>query len=623
MTLPSLPAQGSTTWYPWATGIHNAVASFGSGTGPNVLNVRSYGALGDGTTNDSTAIKAAEAALTSGKALLFPKGSYRFTQQSPSGGAALVISGKSNVAVIFEPGAELLMDNLDGSGNGTSHGIAVRGAGSRIALVNPKVRWASVPSARSNGDGLNILGYPSDSAPAGGWTGSTGTLTDLRITNAAVINAPQTGAVIMGCSDVAVSNFRAEGTLADGLHFNACRRVNVDGYISSGCGDDGLAFVTYHHATTLWADAAVGPFWQNGLGAWSNTDSTATGIVVTGGVADGCRIGGAKNVAIGTLVVDGKSVSGLVVDSAIANGTTILWSYVASRGISVTSLVADNCPIGLHVATQNITSADDPMWWTFDLRIADVTVRNASNWSIRTEGNGSSTSVVAGLHVANIKVTTGGSGGSVGFSALRNSYIGALVMDTTSGATVGFYGSDALYTGALASLTRNSVLVDKIDMRGGGKVLLQDFSGLLCGDIRVTDATNGGIEFVQVANAQIGNLRVVRANRANSGLSRGIYFGKVLNVDVTALVIDHDANTGGTWESIEIGGGDATDPAARGLRIEKVVYVNAINQTGNNIVQQGGSFAPVSHYARVQFYNGGEASPIWRTATVGTLPVFP
>ena len=39
-------------------------------------------------------------------------------------------------------------------------------------------------------------------------------------------NSPQTGAVLMGCSDIDVEDFRVTRTLADGLHFNACRRAH-------------------------------------------------------------------------------------------------------------------------------------------------------------------------------------------------------------------------------------------------------------------------------------------------------------------------------------------------------------------------------------------------------------
>ena len=180
---------------------------------PNVINVKDplYGAVGDGTANDSVAIKAAQAAMTAGKTLYFPAGMYRFVQQNPANDAALFLNGLSNIGVYFEPGAELVMDNLN-SGAGTSSGIIVYGSCSNVVIQNARVRWASTPSSRSDGDGFRFLGYPSDSAPPGGWTTTTGPVSNVQLLNCTTINAPATGAIFMGCSDIRVVNFRVDST---------------------------------------------------------------------------------------------------------------------------------------------------------------------------------------------------------------------------------------------------------------------------------------------------------------------------------------------------------------------------------------------------------------------------
>jgi hypothetical protein len=107
-----------------------------------VVDVRKLGARGDGATDDSRAIQAAVAALRSKGTLYFPRGVYRFALRHPPGGAAIVITGVSDVEVVFEPGAELHMDNLDpATHTGTSHGLLVRGPASRISLRNVNIRW--------------------------------------------------------------------------------------------------------------------------------------------------------------------------------------------------------------------------------------------------------------------------------------------------------------------------------------------------------------------------------------------------------------------------------------------------------------------------------------------------
>ena len=57
-----------------------------------LINVRWFGARGDGLTDDSCAIQAAAATLQSGETLYFPSGTYRFAQRRPPSGAAITIS---------------------------------------------------------------------------------------------------------------------------------------------------------------------------------------------------------------------------------------------------------------------------------------------------------------------------------------------------------------------------------------------------------------------------------------------------------------------------------------------------------------------------------------------------
>ncbi len=125
----------------------------------------------------------------------------------------------------------------------------------------------------------------------------------------------------MGASDVTVTNFTAIGTLADGLHFNANRRVTVDGLVAQNTGDDGLAFVTYYDPSQPWTyGPGDGPFNQAGVGGeWNNGGSVASHITVTGGRASGVRVQGGYDIAIDDVTVTGKDY-GIQLNSAIAAG---------------------------------------------------------------------------------------------------------------------------------------------------------------------------------------------------------------------------------------------------------------------------------------------------------------
>lgn len=320
-----------------------------------VFDVRSYGALGDGKTNDEPAITAAVNALVENGSgtLLFPAGTYR----DATPGTAITFDGISNLKIEFDGGSTLLMDNL-ADGLGTGHGILIKGPATNVSVIGAHIKWATVPLQRGFGSGLEFLGYPSDSQ----------TIEDAVLQNITVEGAPQTGAVFMGCSDVTVQNFTAMNTLADGLHFNACRHVTADQITGINTGDDTLAFVTYKGPTT-----GAGPFSENTLGAWSDSNSTATDIYSTNSHANGCRISGGMNVSISNLNVSNAIGSGLEVDSSIANGSSYMWTYAASRGIVVNGLKVSGC---YHAFLANVggdaSNSDDPTYWQFGASVSNI-----------------------------------------------------------------------------------------------------------------------------------------------------------------------------------------------------------------------------------------------------------
>lgn len=585
-----------------------------------IINVQSYGATGDGVTDDSAAIQDAVADLADNTAIYFPPGIYRFADTTPAGGGAVVVNGLDNVSVLFDPGAELLMDNLS-SGDGTGPAVFVKGAASNIWVENARVRWASTPN-RSNGDGFRFVGYPSDSAPPGGWAGSTGKLQNLHLINCTAVNTPQTGAVFMGCSDIRVVNFRAESTKADALHFNACRRVNVLGHTAVSPGDDGLAFVTYYHASTIWQDANNGPFNQPSLGAWNNTDSQAFGFVGYGGSTNGIRVAGALNVTFGSIsLAHFASDSGIKIDAAIANGSSILWTYLASVGIVISNAKLTACNQGVQVITQNITSASNSMYWLFGVMFSNVDVSECTNWSFITQGDGSESSVVGGVSIDGLRVVTGSGDNGVKFSSLRKANINNVWMNTTTGVGIIIQGQDAALSGAVSTLPRHEVVLQDIHCNGG-RILLQDLNTVTGGQFWGCNSPGDGIDLVRVINVDLVDLHVLLANRGNTGTVRGLFCQKVVNINLSAVFIEHDANITTSWSSLEIGGGDATDIAASNLIIHRLIYRNTINGSNSDVTLQGGPYAPIRYGYWIAHYNGGESTPIWRTSMGGAIALL-
>jgi hypothetical protein len=377
----------------------------------STVNVRDYGAVGDGIADDSKAIRDAVAALKRGSTLQFPTGTYRFAELNPPSAAAILITGMSDVTIDFSAGAELVMDNLD-RGNGTSHGILIRGPASGISLRNIKIRWRTQPARRSMGDGIRILGYPADtSTPPAGWTGSGGPVNNINVVNCEILSSPQAGVFMTGVSGINIAGLRVQDTMADGLHFNACRRAKIDNHTAINTGDDGLALVTYYSDASSFDNAAQTFSFPN-LTDWSGADFTITNVIVAGGMANGVRLAGANRVTISGLIVAGlQSGSAVIADSA-APGLDSRWQYIASRGIRLDSLRVDDCETGVQLLARPNDTVD-PRFTEFELEVSDATIRGCTNWAARAESL--TTQRTSGFRLSSCSVeassTTGGNGG--------------------------------------------------------------------------------------------------------------------------------------------------------------------------------------------------------------------
>ncbi|UXA14958.1 hypothetical protein KXD97_15115 [Mycobacterium sp. SMC-8] len=385
-----------------------------------VLDVREFGAKGDGVTDDSRAIQAAAAALRPHSTLHFPRGTYRFAQHRTRRDAAIVVAGVSDVAVVFDPGAELLMDNLDPTGAGAGHAVLVHGPASRILLHHVRIRWAH-DARRSLGDGIRVVGGPvvegsSFATAPRGWPGPVNGVT---LTDCVVQGSPQAGVIMMGAAAIAVTGLRVTGTRADGLHFNACRQARIEDYRAADTGDDGLALVTYYADEPLF-DTDSSTFAFPALTDWSNTDFTIDGAHVTGGRANGVRIAGVHRATLTGLAVHGARAGAAVMVDSAEPGADAGWDYVASRGVRLAYITATDCNMGLHLLARPGPSGD-PRFTEFDVTVDDVRIERCENWSVRAESL--TDRRVSGLRLRNCRIssasTTGGNGG-VGIGNARD-----------------------------------------------------------------------------------------------------------------------------------------------------------------------------------------------------------
>ncbi|MHA0286131.1 glycosyl hydrolase family 28-related protein [Mycobacterium sp. C3-094] len=599
-------------------------------TTTNTVNVKDYGAVGDGVTDDSAALKAAEAAMTSGSTLYFPEGNYRFAQQNPAGHAAILLKGLSDVTVEFAPGARLLMDNLDASGHGTSHGIRIEGAAANITLLNPDIEWVTRPSARSFGDGISVLGWPSDSPPPSGWSGSTGTVQNVSVINGRVENAPQAGAVFMGCSDVTVTDFTAVGTLADGLHFNANRRVTVDGLTATNTGDDGLAFVTYYDPTQPWTYGPTdGPFNQAGLGEWNNGGSVATHITVTGGRANGFRVQGGYDITISDVTVTDKEF-GFHVNSAIASGPGD-WTSIASQNIDISDVTISGAQTGIVLATNNIDGTEDSKWWDFSgVTISDVTILGSKNWSLAVETPATTTSKFSGVTLRNIYAEThsadgpfGGGNGGILLASLRDSVIDNVRLVADHPSDIHLFGAGQLRNGlTVAQLPSSNLTVNDLVLQGPGRILIQDIAGVQFGDIASYRADGAAVMLYRVKDASFDSITAYLPGRG-AGDGYGVRLLQVAGIEIDDIAVTMDDHVGSSWWAVELSGGNPSESiAGSDVHIHNVTYVSDRDATTPDIGIQGGPYGPADWYISVHWLHQGEATPQWRSWLYGdTSPV--
>jgi hypothetical protein len=219
------------------------------------------------------------------------------------------------------------------------------------------------------GDAFRFEGFPDE----------TKCISNVRFIHCSAENSPQVGCIFMGCSDIEVQDFHITRTWADGLHFNACRRIHVDGVTGIETGDDTLSFVTYEDDKALDTYTGYpGAFARADFGPFNSNDSSATNISAKGGAANGVRLAGAMNVTVSNVTVEGK-LRGVIADCGKKDEPRHSWSWIASRGITVSNVVAIGCTSGFYVENFNQPMTGDDKWWRFDIELSNFTARNCKN----------------------------------------------------------------------------------------------------------------------------------------------------------------------------------------------------------------------------------------------------
>lgn len=347
--------------------------------GPYVVNVKDYGAKGDGSTNDTAAINSAIAALTNYSSLYFPGSRYLYTPGSLS-----TISGLTGITIFGDGWSSILYSTTTGAAGGT---LEIAANCSKVTIRD----MGFIGSATVRGSGIHIRFLASHG----------------KITNCYFYKSSDFGVLVSGAndgtalsSDVEVTNCTFDSTLGDGVHYGA----TTDGLIASNIflntGDDSIGIVSDDGGTHVPARiTAIGNVIQT---------PGSRGVAVIDGPND--------------ILVSGNHIFNSVGASIEVNraaSTSAYASRVGIKGNKVYNSTTTLGPLGAILVAfvntteisgnlvQDTTNGSDISYLDFnDLTICDNTLRGSPSRSIAS--NDSTTSHVAsdwyGLLIDNNKI---------------------------------------------------------------------------------------------------------------------------------------------------------------------------------------------------------------------------
>jgi len=415
----------------------------------DVINVKDFGATGNGTTDDTAAIQAAISTMGSSTgSLYFPEGTYKTT--------GIVIDTKSNFEV-FGSFAKIISTNVN------YYVMMIRNS-SRFAITGLDLSHATQP-ARLNFSGIFLTGC-----------------SDFKITNNHVHNCTGGGILVDNFSTRgAIRSNTVYNTLADGIHVTGGSSViSVTGNATSNTGDDGIAVVAYRATGQTKGIAISGNVVKysssRGISCVGGIDVSITGNTISGTTYSGVLV--AQEASYNTYGASNVAVSGNEINDVGAYGSPTS-NYA---GIQISG--ADTLyPIGnVVVSGNNISSC----YW----RMISVNGGVINSVSILSNSCvGPSTTAASGIEIANA-LFVAVIGNSVQYASTYGIYINSTVSNGHVASNVVYYPNQSNQTSI------SGIFVNPNSIPCFGNFSLSDPTkpsgtiGRLNG--RTNDATNAG-----------------------------------------------------------------------------------------------------------------------------------
>jgi polygalacturonase len=376
---------------------------------PNVYNVKTFGATGDGKTVDTQAINKAidAAAAAGGGTVYFPAGNYLSVSIHLKSNIALyldqgatIIAASTSNTVKYDPPEPNQWDAYQDFGHSHWHNSLIWGENlTNVSILGPGMIWGkglvrggNQSRTQQQNDALNAnranepktpFGYPNPrDAVEPGWGNKSIALKNCRnvlIRDITILHGGHFAVLATGVDNFTIDNIKID-TNRDGIDVDACKNVRISNCTVNSPFDDGICpkssfALGYSRATenVTITNCQVSGYDEGTLldGTYKRDYRAANGTFSpTGRIKFGTESnGGFKNITIDNCVFDySRGLALESVDGALLEDVTI--SNITMRDIS-------NCPIFLRLGSRMRGPSGPPVGELRRVKISNVIVYNA------------------------------------------------------------------------------------------------------------------------------------------------------------------------------------------------------------------------------------------------------
>jgi Pectate lyase superfamily protein/Right handed beta helix region len=382
------------------------------------LNVKNFGAKGDGVTDDTAAINTALAAAKSaGDSLLFPAGNYPHSGLVVANGITLVGVGATSILTATS------------ASNGA---VELTGSGASVSLM--KIGYASPSSV--------AFAFPDTEPQAGAvWINSASNFTLSQVT---VSNASNNAIDVLSSSSGSVQSVAVNGASNDGILISDCAGVQILNNSVQGIGNVALAV---EQTSTGSSNLTIQ---GNTLTSAGNASVSLPLLLLTGGIqssqvsSNTLTATGAINPALyvnannGSFTISNLTVSGNSIDGGSGVNHIFVGIEVASLGTSSSVTVTNNTVKNIGLDSIDVTASDNVTVSSNTITtVANVGIEDFACQNVVITGNTVSGAGVDAIFAADINGTTQISNNTMSNCCLNTGSNEAVITVNTLGGFVG------------------------------------------------------------------------------------------------------------------------------------------------------------------------------------------